>query len=154
MKNFTLSDVEKLFDKNSDIIDFGTADNAVDSEWIKRAEKALELPLTSSYKIFLKKYVGGEIGGEEIYSIYGMDFESVCGGDIVYQNLMDIKNGTAKTQQLVVSETDFGEIFYFDYTQYHHGECPIYLRLPSGTSYHYANNFYEFLCKRVEAHIN
>ncbi|EFB6343191.1 TPA: SMI1/KNR4 family protein [Escherichia coli] len=152
MSNIGLSDVEKLIDKHRDIVDFGTKDNAVDDGWIERAEGILGLKLTSSYKAFLKNYVGGEIGSEEIYSIYGIDFETVCGGDIVYQNLTSMKNGTAKPGQLVVSETDFGEVFYFDYSQYEEGECPIYLRLPSGKSCYYANNFYEFLCKRIEVH--
>ena len=142
MSNIGLSDVEKLIDEHRDIVDFGTKDNAVDDGWIERAEGILGLKLTSSYKAFLKNYVGGEIGSEEIYSIYGIDFETVCGGYIVYQNLTNMKNGTSKPGQLVVSETDFGEFFYFDYSQYEEGECPIYLRLPSGKSCYYANNFY------------
>ena len=154
MSDFALSDVAELIANNSDLVDFGNAENAVDSEWIERAEKTLGLPFTPSYKAFLKEYVGGEIGGEEIYSIYGIDFKDVCGGDIVYQNLTDVKNGKAKEKQLVVSETDFGEIFYFDYSQLKDGECPIFQRLPSGNSLHYANNFYKFLCKRIEAHLN
>ncbi|WP_441339122.1 hypothetical protein [Pantoea sp. VS1] len=83
-----------------------------------------------------------------------MNFKDVCGGDIVYQNLTDVKNGKAKEKQLVVSETDFGEKFYFDYSQLKDEECPIFQKLPSGNSLHYANNFYEFLCKRIEAHLN
>jgi len=154
MSNFTLSDVAKRIAESSDLVDFGCSENAVGNEWIERAEKELGFPLPISYKVFLKEYVGGEIGGEEIYSIYGMDFESVCGGDIVYQHLVDLKNGTVKENQLVLSETDFGEVFYFDYSQMKDGECPIYQRFPSGRSLHYANNFYEFLCKRIEAHLN
>lgn len=96
MNNFTLSDVAKLVSKHREIVDFGNAENAVDNTWIERAEKILGLPLTSSYKGFLKEYVGGEIGGEEIYSIYGIDFDTVCGGDIVYQYLTNVKNGVAK----------------------------------------------------------
>jgi len=154
MNNITLSDVADSISKHSEVVDFGNAENAVDSTWIEQAEKILGLPLTSSYKMFLKEYVGGEIGGEEIYSIYGMDFDTVCGGDIVYQYLTDVKNGVAKPNQLVVSETDFGEVFYFDYSQFKNGECPILQRLPSGSSCHYADNFYEFLCKRIEVHSN
>ncbi|MBK4717143.1 MULTISPECIES: SMI1/KNR4 family protein [Tenebrionibacter/Tenebrionicola group] len=154
MKNFTLSDVEKLVDKHRDVIDFGSPEDAVSEEWFKLAEEALGLPLTSSYKNFLRHYVGGEIAGEEIYSIYGLNFEDAIGGDIVYQNLTDRKNGTANADELVVSETDFGEIFYFDYSQYAVDECPIYIRIPSGHSLHYAKNFYEYLCKRIEAHLD
>ncbi|MBG5918799.1 MULTISPECIES: SMI1/KNR4 family protein [Providencia] len=151
--NYTLGDVEELVADHSDLVDFGTVDNSVDDIWVKKAEEKLGLQFSLSYKTFLKNFVGGEIGGEEIYSIYGMDFEDVCGGDIVYQNLMNVKNGTAKPLQLVVSETDFGEIYYFDYSKYQDGECPIYLRLPSGESKQYAANFYEFLCKRISAHL-
>lgn len=154
MSDFTLSDVNKLVDSNSDLVDFGRTENAVDTHWVDQAEKILGLPFTSSYKTFLKEYVGGEIGGEEIYSIYGIDFDSVCGGDIVYQHLTGLKNGTTEKKQLVVSETDFGEVFYFDYSQFKNEECPILQRLPSGSSLYYANNFYEFLCKRIEAHLN
>lgn len=154
MNNFMFSDVAKLIENNSNLVDFGSTENAVDSKWIDQAEKILGLPFTSSYKVFLKEYVGGEVGGEEIYSVYGMDFDTVCGGDIVYQNLTDIKNGTAKQKQLVVSESDFGETFYFDYSRFENGECPIFQRLPSGSSLPYASNFYEFLCKRIESHLN
>lgn len=150
--NYTLLDVEELVNRHSDIVNFGTINNSVDDIWIKRAEEKLGLKFSLSYKGFLRNFVGGEIGGEEIYSIYGMNFEEVCGGDIVYQNLMNVKNGTAKPLQLVVSETDFGEIYYFDYSKYQDGECPIYLTIPSGESKPYASNFYEFLCKRINAH--
>ncbi|MEQ0582292.1 hypothetical protein PANTOEA_11770 (plasmid) [Pantoea dispersa] len=89
MSDFALSDVAELIANNSDLVDFGSAENAV-------------------------------------YSIYGIDFKDVCGGDIVYQNLTDVKNGKAKEKQLVVGETDFGEIFYFDYSQLKEEECPIF----------------------------
>ncbi|USP00640.1 SMI1/KNR4 family protein [Bartonella taylorii] len=153
MKTYTLSDVAQLVNKYSDRINFGTADNAVNDVLIEKAEKILELQFTSSYKSFLKNYGGGEIGCEEIFSIYGVDFETVYGGDIVYNRLTEIKNGLAKPEQLVVSRTDFGETFYFDYTQFQDGECPIYVRLPSEDCEYYASNFYEFLCKRIKVHV-
>lgn len=81
MSDFALSDVAELIANNSDLVDFRSAENAVDSE---------------------------------------------C----------------------------FGEKFYFDYSQLKDEECPIFQKLPSGNSLHYANNFYEFLCKRIEAHLN
>ncbi len=49
-------------------------------DWIEKAEQKLGFELPRSYKWFLKTYAGGEIGTEEIYSIYGADFESVNGG--------------------------------------------------------------------------
>ncbi|USP03348.1 SMI1/KNR4 family protein [Bartonella taylorii] len=156
MKTYTLADVAVLIDKvnkyDDDIINFGTAENAVDDLLIEKAEKALGLQFTSSYKVFLKKYVGGEIGGEEIYSLYGDCGEGIPAGDIVFQNLNDRKRGFVTPEQLLVCDADFDETFYFDYTQFRDGECPLYLRFPSGDCEYYASNFYEFLCKRIIEH--
>ncbi|EJF77818.1 hypothetical protein MCO_00764, partial [Bartonella sp. DB5-6] len=150
MKTYTLDDVAQLVDKYSDRINFGTEDNEVNDVLIEKAEETLGLQFTSSYKSFLKNYGGGEIGCEEIFSLYGIDFKYTPAGDIVYYHLTDIENGLAKPQQLVVSRTDFGETFYFDYTQFQDGECPLYLRFPPSDPQYYASNFYEFLCKRIK----
>ncbi|WP_019220832.1 SMI1/KNR4 family protein [Bartonella senegalensis] len=157
MKTYTLADVAVLIDKvnkyDDDIINFGTAKNAVDDLVIEKAEKALGLQFTSSYKVFLKKYVGGEIGGEEIYSLYGDCGEGIPAGDIVFQNLNDRKRGFMTPQQLLVCDADFDETFYFDYTQFRDGECPLYVKLALGDCEYYASNFYEFLCKRIIVHV-
>ncbi|WP_254472598.1 SMI1/KNR4 family protein [Bartonella sp. B1098] len=157
MKTYTLADVAVLIDKvnkyNNDIINLGSEDdeeNETDDLQIEKAEKALGLKFTSSYKVFLKKYVGGEIGGEEIFSIYGDGGEGIPAGDIVFQNLNARKRGFMTPEQLFVSSTDFGETFYFDYTLFRDEECPLYVRLPSEDCEYYASNFYEFLCKRIK----
>ncbi|EJF95290.1 hypothetical protein ME9_00785, partial [Bartonella taylorii 8TBB] len=62
MKIYTLADVAQLVDKYQDVIDFGTAEDAPDDIWIKKAEESLGLQFTTSYKDFLKNYGGGEIG--------------------------------------------------------------------------------------------
>ncbi len=152
MKTYTLADVAVLIDKyDGDIVSFGIAENAVDDLVIEKAEKALGLQFTSSYKVFLKHYKGGDIGGYEIYSLYehpiGVPFD-----DIVFQNLNDRKRGFATPKQLIVCDAAFGETFYFDYTQFRDGECPLYVEIPSGASHYYASNFYEFLCKRIKEH--
>ncbi|WP_155799349.1 SMI1/KNR4 family protein, partial [Bartonella sp. DB5-6] len=144
--------IDKVNKYDDDIINFGTEKNAVDDLVIERAEKTLGLQFTSSYKVFLKKYVRGEIGGEEIYSLYGDCGEGIPAGDIVFQNLYHRKHGFATSEQLVISRTDFGETFYFDYTQFQDGECPLYLRFPPSDPQYYASNFYEFLCKRIMEH--
>ncbi|WP_273721978.1 MULTISPECIES: SMI1/KNR4 family protein [unclassified Bartonella] len=159
MKTHTLADVAVLIDKvnkyDADIITFGSEDdeeNETDDLQIEKAEKALGLKFTSSYKVFLKKYGGGEIGGDEIFSIYG-DCVGIPAGDIVYQNVLDRKHGFSTPEQLVVNRTDFGETFYFDYTQFRDDECPLYVMLPSEECEYYASNFYEFLCKRIKEHV-
>ncbi|MET3590480.1 hypothetical protein ABID23_001596 [Bartonella silvatica] len=156
MKTYTLDDVAVLIDKvnkyDDDIINFGTAEDAVSDVRIKEAEKTLGLQFTTSYKDFLKNYKGGEIGGYEIFSIYNASFEDNPAGDIVHKNLYHRRHGFATLEQLVVSRTDFGETFYFDYTQFQDCECPLYLRFPPSDPQYYASNFYEFLCKRIMEH--
>ncbi|WP_375608842.1 MULTISPECIES: SMI1/KNR4 family protein [unclassified Bartonella] len=152
MKTYTLDDVIQLVDKyEGDIVNFCSDENAVDDLVIEKAEKALGLKFTSSYKSFLKHYKGGDIAGEEIFSLYkhhiGVPFD-----DIVHQNLNYYrKHGFATPEQLVVSY-DLDETFYFDYTQFRDGECPLYVMLPLGDCEYYARNFYEFLCKRIKVH--
>jgi antitoxin YobK len=153
MSGIDLKELEKLIASRPDVIDFGCEKDAVDQAWVVKAEATLNRPLSNSYKWFLNKYSGGEIGGEEIFSLYGRDFESVNGGDIVFQHRLNRKNYQLNSKWLVVSKTDFGEIFYFDYNYYRDNECPIYVRLPSGSSEKYASNFYEFLKKRVDVHL-
>ncbi|WP_330168713.1 SMI1/KNR4 family protein [Bartonella grahamii] len=154
METYTLDDVLELVDKyNGGIINFGTADDAVGDLVIEKAEKALGLQFTSSYKAFLKHYKGGDIAGYEIYSLYKECGEDIPFDDIVLQNLNYYrKHGFVTPEQLAVSRTDFGETFYFDYTQFRDGECPLYVRFPLGDSEYYASNFYEFLCKRIKVH--
>lgn len=147
------NDVERMISNHSSIVEFGSSSNAVGEEWIAKAESVLNRPLPSSYKWFLRTHAGGEVGGEEIYSLYGMPFESVNGGDIVFQHLANRKAGLLDDSKLVVSETDLGEVFFFDYGQIKDDECPIYLRLPSGEFQAYAVDFYDFLCKRIAAHV-
>ncbi|WP_273720815.1 MULTISPECIES: SMI1/KNR4 family protein [unclassified Bartonella] len=151
MKNYMLSDVVQYIDTYNHVINFGTKENAPDDVRIKTAEKTLDLQFTSSYKSFLKNYGGGEIGGEEIFSIYEI-CAGIPAGDIVYRNLLDRRDGFTNPKQLVISTTDFGETFYFDYSQFRDGECPLYFRFPSETPQYYASNFHEFLCKRIKVH--
>lgn len=147
-------EVQRLISSHGSIVNFGSTSDTVGKDWITKAETILNRRLSDSYKWFLNTYAGGEIGGEEIYSLYGMPFESVNGGDIVFQYLANRKAGLLDDSKLVVSETDLGEVFFFDYSQFENGECPLYLRLPSGEITHYAADFYEFLCKRITAHLS
>ncbi|WP_019220838.1 SMI1/KNR4 family protein [Bartonella senegalensis] len=152
MKSYTLSDVAQYVDMHSHVINFGTQDNAPDDVRITTAENTLDLQFTSSYKSFLKNYGGGEIGGEEIFSIYEI-CSGIPAGDIVYQNVLDRKRGFATPEQLIVCDADFDETFYFDYTQFRDGECPLYVKFALGDCEYYASNFYEFLCKRIIVHV-
>jgi hypothetical protein len=153
MSKITAQQVEELISLHPDVVSFGSKADRVDEGWIKKAEEKLGLDLPESYKWFLRTYAGGEIGTEEIYSVYGVEFDNVNGGDIVYQHIIGMKNKLVNEKLLVISETDMGEVFFFDYSNFEDGECPVNLRLPSGESVYYASNFYEFLFKRISAHI-
>lgn len=138
------NEVRNLIANHSSIANFGTPADAVGDDSIGKAEVELNRPLPDSYKWFLREYVGGEIGGEEIYSLYGKPLDSVSDGDVVFQHIANHKAALLEDLKLVISETDFGEVFYLDYTKFQSDECPIFLRLPSGQCVHYADSFYEF----------
>ncbi|GHU49354.1 hypothetical protein AGMMS50289_26420 [Betaproteobacteria bacterium] len=148
MKKPTTEEVKKLIESHASIVNLGSSIDAVDEEWIVKAEAALNRPLPDSYKWFLKEYAGGDIRGYEIYSIYSKPFESAVGCDIVFQHLANRKAGLLDDSKLEFFRTDLDETFFFEYNEFQGGECPIYLWFPSG-SVHYADNFYEFLYKRI-----
>lgn len=136
----------ELFDKHSDLINMGTSEDSPGSDWIDAAEKALSVTFPASYKWFLNNYGGGDICGEEIYSIYCLPFDEAVGGDIVYQNT--IANDNLKKGRVVVSNTDFGEEFFFDANKME----KIYVSLGENVQ-PYADNFIEYLKKRLFAYI-
>lgn len=146
-------EAEKIINQNSDVVDFGTSSDIIDIEWIEKGQNRLGLTFSNSYLWFLKNYAGGEIAGEEIFSIYGMEFDDVFGGDIVFQHITNLKNGLTDENKLVISENDFGEVFFFNYLEVENNEPPIYMRLPSGDEILYAENFYEFIIKRIKENL-
>lgn len=139
-------ELAELFDKHSDLINMGTTEDSPGSDWIDAAEKALSVTFPACYKWFLNNYGGGDICGEEIYSIYCLPFDEAVGGDIVYQNT--IANDNLKKGRVVVSNTDFGEEFFFDENEME----KIYVSLGENVQ-PYADNFIEYLKKRLLAYI-
>lgn len=146
-------DYSRIIDliKESDFVEFADYGDGIADEWIDKAETRLGLKLPDSYKWWLKCYSGGEISGEEIYSIYEMDFDSVNGGDIVYMSIVNGRNGGGKERLFVCEAPGAGESFYFDTDDgLNDGEYPVYrLDLYNKTSSLYAKNFIEFLEERI-----
>lgn len=136
----------KAFEKHSDLLNMGSSEDAPSLEWVDKAEKALKIKLPEDYKWFLNNFGGGDICGEEIYSIYGLPFDEAVGGDVVYQNMIANKN--IQAGKLVVSNTDFGEEFYFNLNDMN----KIYLSLGE-TSQVYANDFIEYVYKRLLSYV-
>lgn len=128
---------------STDGVDFGPFGEGISDEWITNAEERLHFIFPESYKWWLKNYMGGEIYGEEIFSIYGLDFDSVVGGDVVYINELNREEGFSNSEQLVICEGEDG-MFYFQKQESLTNELAVFR-----DGEYYASNFIEFLLKRI-----
>ena len=128
---------------STDGVDFGPFGEGISDEWITKAEERLHFIFPETYKWWLKNYMGGEIYGEEIFSIYGLDFDRVVGGDIVYINELNREEGFSNSDQLVICEREDG-MFYFQKQESLTNELAVFR-----DGEYYASNFIEFLLKRI-----
>ncbi|MBQ4796821.1 SMI1/KNR4 family protein, partial [Pectobacterium versatile] len=94
------------------------------------------------YKWFLSEFGGGDICGEEIYSIYCLPFDEAVGGDLVYQNVISSDN--VSIGKIVLSNTDFGEEYYFKIDDI----SKVYVSIGNKEML-YANDFIEYIKKRL-----
>lgn len=129
---------------STDGVDFGPFGEGISDEWITKAEERLHFIFPETYKWWLKNYMGGEIYGEEIFSIYGLDFDRVVGGDIVYINELNREEGFSNSEQLVICEGEDG-MFYFQKQESLTDELAVFR-----DGEYYASNFTEFLLKRID----
>ena len=129
---------------STDGVDFGPFGEGISDEWITKAEERLHFIFPETYKWWLKNYMGGEIYGEEIFSIYGLDFDSIVGGDVVYINELNRKEGFSNSDQLVICEGEDG-MFYFQKQESLTNELAVFR-----DGEYYASNFIEFLIKRID----
>ena len=125
-------------------VDFGPFGEGISDEWITKAEKRLHFIFPDTYKWWLKNYMGGEIYGEEIFSIYGLDFDSVVGGDIVYINELNREEGFSNSDQLVICEGEDG-MSYFQKQKSLTNELAVFR-----DGEYFASDFIEFLIKRID----
>ena len=125
-------------------VDFGPFGEGISDEWITKAEERLHFIFPETYKWWLKNYMGGEIYGEEIFSIYGLDFDRVVGGDIVYINELNREEGFSNSDQLVICEGEDG-MFYFQKQESLTNELAVFR-----DGEYYASDFIEFLIKRID----
>ena len=130
---------------STDGVDFGPFGEGISDEWITKAEERLHFIFPETYKWWLKNYMGGEIYGEEIFSIYGLDFDRVVGGDIVYINELNREEGFSNSEQLVICEGEDG-MFYFQKQESLTNELAVFR-----DGEYYASNFIEFLLKRIDS---
>lgn len=144
--------VMNLIEAHSAEISFWPPGNGASEEWIQRAEESLGVNLPPTYKWFLREFGFGDIGHEEIYGILEEEFETAVGGDVVYNFLVRRKSGTAAQNQLVLCDNDGDEIFYFKLdSPGEDGEFPVFrIDHMEGSDEPYADDFLEFLKKRIE----
>lgn len=128
----------------TDGVDFAPFGEGISDEWIRKAEERLNFTFPGTYKWWLKNYMGGEIYGEEIFSIYGLDFDSVVGGDVVYINELNREEGFSNSDQLVICEGEDG-MFYFQKQESLTNELAVFR-----DGEYYASDFIEFLIKRID----
>ena len=138
--------IDELKEKiaSTDGVGFGPFGEGISDEWITKAEERLHFIFPESYKWWLKNYMGGEIYGEEIFSIYGLDFDRVVGGDIVYINELNREEGFSNSEQLVICEGEDG-MFYFQKQESLTDELAVFR-----DGEYYASDFIEFLIKRID----
>ena len=135
--------IEKMSD--ADIVSFGKFGNWHSKAEIEEAENRLKTKFPESYKWWLNRYSGGEIYGNEIYSLYDNNYDDESyRGDIVYINERKRKNGNFDSKMLVFCDTD-EETFAFDTSKKNeNNEYPVY-EIRSNKLY--ADNFISFFEK-------
>lgn len=139
--------IKQVITDNPGVVEFGSFGSGVSNIWIKKAENRLGIKLPFSYKWWLENYGGGEINGEEIYSIYEMDFDEVVGGDVVYINELKRKNGVTTDLQLTIHENDQGERYFLDLKKVdEYGESPVCVDYEENI---YADNFLDFIKRKI-----
>lgn len=145
-----IEDLARLIEQHrGNGIDLGTEEDAPAESWLAKSEAKLGCTLPPSYRWFVDHYGGGEIAGEEVFSIYGMEFDEVHGGDIVAQYLSHQKSRTLASDEIPVSQAHSGEVFFMKASRPDaEGEYPVFIKRGS-SSIEYAPNFAEYLRKRI-----
>jgi len=138
-----------IIDRYYDSINLGSPSNAPSEERIAETEKNLEVKLPPSYIWFLTHFGGGDILGDEIYSIYNN--RDAVGGDITFQYQNCLASKLLNKDEIPILCNDYGEIYLFHCQK--GPEFPIYKKLGKQRIF-YANNFAEFLEKLLKEYFS
>lgn len=141
--------IQHLIATNSDSVDFGDFGTWTSPEWLAKAQTRLHVVFPASYCWWLQHYGGGQIHGDEVFSIYELDFDQVVGGDVVYMNELARANDHWPMEHLLIMHTDQAQDFYLDLTPNSGtAEPPVYVSQGKNTR-QYAANFFAFLEKQI-----
>lgn len=151
MKIMTREQIVSLMQSHrGNCVNCGTEKNAPSIDRVKKAEERIEIVFPNSYKWFLSQFGGVEIGGNEIFSLYSRDFDTISGGDMVHQYEIHLKDGFLSKGQISIALTDFGETFIFQTSvEVEDNEYPVYVKLGEKELL-YASNFLEFVAKFID----
>lgn len=140
--------IQNLIAANPDCFDFGDFGTGTSLAWIEKAQRRLKVVFPASYCWWLQHYGGGQIYGDEVFSIYEQDFDQVVGGDVVYMNEL-ARRRQWPAEHLQIMCTDQALDFYIDLTQVIGAtESPVYVSQGKNTRL-YATNFFDFLEKQL-----
>ena len=151
MKNM-YNEIKILIENNQEIAEFAEFGDGISKDFISQREKDLDCTFSPSYKWWLENYGGGNIAGEEVYSIYKSGLEFPC-GDIVYMYRKTHNDGVYNydSNKIMIYDSDIDGDFYFDSSIVdENGEWAVFSGI---NDERYADNFLEFLKKRIEAFI-
>ncbi|MFV0452192.1 MAG: SMI1/KNR4 family protein [Propioniciclava sp.] len=102
-----------------------------------------------SYLWFVDNYGGGEVYGEEIFSIYST-FRPESVGDLAVSTCRFREEGLTSPTEIAIWSTDFGEIFTLEALHVlNDAEYRVYVQRGPHRE-EYAENFADFLTKCIE----
>ncbi len=135
---------EAEIDEDAEFPKFGSGTS---DKWIEWAERKLDMKLPESYKWWLKNYNGGEIFGDEIFSIYEQEnpgYGDIVGSYKINQRDEDFPDNIVE----IFSANEGDELYYFDKNEKRSdGELSVYEYYDAEKPY--AKDFIEFLKKQL-----
>lgn len=150
----SMNDLLKAFDlieQNKDKSEFA---GTISEDLISRAEKALGMPFPPTYRLFLKKYGCGDLGGFEVFGIIDSDFESPGELNFIWLNHKRRKSENLPLNFIIIAKTGFGPSYVLDSSQKDRtGEYPVLLwvgGLPETPTEKVNEDFGEFLLEHIQ----
>jgi hypothetical protein len=152
----SFAELEELRQKYPELLNVGdnTGEDRCPREWITQAEAALGVKFPPSYVRFLLRYGGGELGGNEISSLYGpREPEVTAIGDVVRATVGDWELWNSPRHLVLLMDQEGDVKYYLDTSSANSdGEYPVVRWAIEAREklVHCADNFVEFLVQRMK----
>ncbi|CAM2010831.1 SMI1/KNR4 family protein [Acanthopleuribacter pedis] len=139
--------LQRMIQYNPDIVTFRDPREGVPDTWIQKAEQAIGIELSRSYKWWLKNYGSGRVGKEPIYSINDPEADPTKSVDILSMfHLYKLPN-----RRIPICHSDVEGVFSLAPDEVTApGEYAVYSEALKGV---YALTFSDFLEKRIKAYL-